>query len=137
MAELSGGDADGEALLAFLRAHPEALRTGDLPLDLAASKLAHSLEAFRAGERERALDLAISSYLDGFEPVEPALSVVDAALRKNIEADYIRYREALREGRPLTEVSALQPLGRRRARAGRAATRRQAASARWRSSPAR
>jgi high-affinity iron transporter len=108
VAELAGGDADGEALLAFLRTHPEALRTGDLPLDLAASKLAQSLEAFRAGERKRALDLAISSYLDGFEPVEPALSVVDAALRKDIEADYIRYREALRAGLPLTEVSALQ-----------------------------
>ena len=107
VAELSGGDADGEALLAFLRAHPEALRTGDLPLDLAASKLAHSLEAFRAGERERALDLAISSYLDGFEPVEPALNVVDSALRKSIEAEYIRYRDALREGRPLAEVSAI------------------------------
>jgi high-affinity iron transporter len=107
VAELAGGDADGEALLAFLRTHPEALRTGDLPLDLAASKLAQSLEAFRAGERERALDLAISSYLDGFEPVEPALNVVDAPLRKSIEAEYIRYRDALREGRPFAEVSAI------------------------------
>jgi high-affinity iron transporter len=107
VAELSGGDADGEALLAFLRAHPEALSTGDLPLDLAASRLAQSLEAFRAGERERALDLAISSYLDGFEPVEPALNVVDSALRRSIEAEYIRYRDALREGRPFTEVSAI------------------------------
>jgi len=107
VADLSGGDADGEALLAFLRAHPEALRTGNLPLDLATSRLAQSLEAFRAGERERALDLAISSYLDGFEPVEPALNVVDAALRNGIEAEYIRYRDALREGRALAEVSAI------------------------------
>jgi high-affinity iron transporter len=74
------------------------------PLDLA-SKRTH--RAFGGRDRARARS-AISSYLDGFEPVEPALSVVDAALRKDIEADYIRYREALREGRPLTEVSALQ-----------------------------
>jgi len=107
VAELSGGDADGEALLAFLRAHPEALRTGDLPLDVAASRLTQSLDAFRAGERERALELAISSYLDGFEPVEPALSVVDPALRKTIEAEYIRYRDALREGRAFSEVSTI------------------------------
>jgi len=107
IAELAAGDTDDEALLAYLRAHPEALRTGDLPLDVAKSRLTQSLVAFRAGERERALDLAISSYLDGFEHAEPALNVVDPALRNDVEAEYIRYRAALREGRAPAEVSAI------------------------------
>jgi len=107
IAELAEGDAANESLLAYLRAHPEVLRTGDLPLDVAKSRLAQSLAAFLAGERERALDLAISSYLDGFEHAEPALNVVDAALRNDVEAEYMRYRAALREGRPPAEVSAI------------------------------
>ena len=107
IAELAAGDTDDEALLAYLRAHPEVLRSGDLPLDVAKSRLAQSLAAFQSGERERALDFAISSYLDGFEHAEPALNVVDAALRNDVEAEYMRYRAALREGRSAAEVSAI------------------------------
>ncbi len=107
VAELSGGDADGEALLAFLRAHPEALRTGDLPLDWQrAGSRSRSRPSARASASGRSIS-PISSYLDGFEPVEPALNVVDSALRKAIEAEYIRYRDALREGRAFAEVSAI------------------------------
>ena len=108
MAELVGKDADGAALVAFLRTHPEALRSGDLPLDIARSRLALSLDAYRAGERTRALDLAISAYLDGFEHAEPALNVVDSELRNRVEAEFIQYRSALREGRSLGEVQAIQ-----------------------------
>jgi high-affinity iron transporter len=107
IAELGAGNPDTETLLAYLRAHPEALRSGDLPLDVAKSRLAQSLDAFQAGDRERALDLAISSYLDGFEAAEPALNVVDSALRNDVEAEYMRYRAALREGRAPAEVTAI------------------------------
>ncbi len=107
IAELAAGDAGDEALLAYLRAHPEVLRSGDLPLEVAKSRLTQSLAAFQRGEPERALDLAISSYLDGFEHAEPALNVVDAALRNDVEAEYMRYRAALREGRQPAEVSAI------------------------------
>jgi high-affinity iron transporter len=105
--ELAGSDADGAALVAFLRAHPEALRSGDLPLDIARSRLALSLAAYRGGEHTRALDLAISAYLDGFEHAEPALNVVDSALRNQVEGEFIQYRSALRERRSLAEVTAI------------------------------
>lgn len=107
LAELAGGDADDAALVAYLRAHPEALRSGDLPLDIAQARLTASLEAFRAGERERALDLAVSAYLDGFEHAEPALNVVDPELRNRAEAEFIQYRAALREGHAPAEVEAI------------------------------
>jgi high-affinity iron transporter len=106
--ELAGGDAGGAALVAYLRVHPEALHSRDLSLDVARSRLALSLDAFRAGERERALDLAVSAYLDGFEPSEAALNVIDPELRNRVEAEFIQYRGAVREGHALAEVEAIQ-----------------------------
>jgi high-affinity iron transporter len=107
-AELGAAGADAAARTAFLRTHPEALRSGELPLEIAKGRLAESLAAFDAGDRARALDLATSAYLDGFEPVEPALNAVDAALRTAIEAEFVRYRAALREGAPGAEVAAIE-----------------------------
>jgi high-affinity iron transporter len=107
LAELARRDDADAALVAYLRAHPEALHSGDLPLDIAQARLAASLEAFRAGERERALDLAVSAYLDGFEHAEPALNVVDPELRNRVEGEFIQYRAALRAGRAPAEVEAI------------------------------
>jgi high-affinity iron transporter len=93
-------DADELAVVAFLRAHPEALRHGELPLAVARRQLEASFEAYRAGERERAFDLALSAYLDGFEPIEPALEALDPSLRASLEAGFARYRAQVREAGP-------------------------------------
>ncbi|HEY8492881.1 MAG TPA: cytochrome c/FTR1 family iron permease [Myxococcota bacterium] len=106
-AELAAGDAEGGALVAHLLAHPDALRGRELPLAIALARLDESLAAWRAGRDRAAVDLAVSAYLDGFEHVEPALSAVDARLRTDIEAAFLRYREALRAGRPPAEIEAL------------------------------
>jgi high-affinity iron transporter len=100
-------DADEAALLAWLRAHPEALDRGDLSLAVARSRLEASWAAYEGGQNARALDLAVSAYLDGFEPTEPALNAVDPALRADVEAGFLRYRAALHGGRPLAEVEPL------------------------------
>jgi high-affinity iron transporter len=105
-AELSGGDDAAAALVAFLRANPAALEHGNLPLDVARARLAESLRASEAGDARRALDLATSSYLDGFEHVEPALNAVDPSLRTSIEEEFVRYRAALRAGAPPGEIAA-------------------------------
>jgi high-affinity iron transporter len=98
---------DGLALLAYLRTRPDVLvRTGGDALARSARLLGESLEAYRAGRAREAQDLAVASYLDGFEPVEPSLDALDRALRVRVESEMIRYRALLRDGAPLADVQA-------------------------------
>jgi high-affinity iron transporter len=107
VAEFVLADADAAPLLAYLRTHPAALRTGELPLEIARSRLADSFAAFERGDATSAIELATSSYLDGFEHVEPALNAVDGSLRAEIEGEYVRYRAALRAGGATAEITAI------------------------------
>jgi high-affinity iron transporter len=106
-APIAGDDAGDAALVAYLLAHPEALQGRELPIAIARERLTGSWEAYRRGERGRAVDLAVSAYLDGFEHVEPALGSLDSGLRRQIETEFLRYREALRAGRPADEIEPL------------------------------
>lgn len=106
-AELALADPDGAPIVAHLRANPGALRTGELPLEIARTRLADSFDAFERGDTARAVELATASYLDGFEHVEPALNAVDGSLRTEIEAEYVRYRAALRSGGAPAEITAI------------------------------
>jgi high-affinity iron transporter len=87
------------SLTAYLRSNPQAL-TGNAPSGtaIAKTKLAESLDAARAGDRAAAEKLALSSYLDGFEPVEPALATRDRALFETIEAGMLAYRAKVASG---------------------------------------
>jgi len=94
-----------DAVLAYLRAHPEAVtevRAGSLTL--AHEKLQASVAAYKAGDREAAKKLALSAYLDGFEPVEPALAARDAALMARIEAEMGNLRAAISRGESVAAV---------------------------------
>lgn len=84
------------AILAFLRTHPRALHTGTLPLEVARQRLAESREAWEQGLPDRALELAVSAYLDGFEAVEPALNATAPELRSELERRFFDHRELLR-----------------------------------------
>lgn len=99
-----GRDADGRALVAFLRTHPEALERGDLPLGIARTRLAESWSAYEKSEAGRALESAISAYLDGFENVEAALNAVAPELRIEVESNFILYRGMLRDELPIAHV---------------------------------
>lgn len=108
-AALAGGIGQdkADAVMAYLRRHPEAVMlqtTG--PLDLARLKLRESLAAYDAGDRSKATDLALAAYLDGFEPVEPALSARDNALMIRIETAMGQVRGAINKGAPTSEVRA-------------------------------
>ncbi len=92
-------------VVAYLRTRPQALAEGELPLDVARARLRASWQAYGEGDRRRALDLAISAYLDGFEHAEPALASVDRELRLRVEDDFLRYRGLLREGQPPEQVA--------------------------------
>ncbi len=42
--------------------------------------MAESVAGYAGGDRKKATDLALSPYLDGFEPLEPSLKTRDSAL---------------------------------------------------------
>jgi len=95
------GPDKADALMAYLRRHPEAVARQapqGSPLALVRSRLAQSLAAYREGDRRQAGQLALSAYLDGFEPVEPVLGSRDAALLERIEGAMGEYRGAIQRG---------------------------------------
>lgn len=101
------GTERAHALTAFLRRQPEALSARpDGSLTLARERLDASLKAYAAGDRRAASNLALSAYLDGFEPIEPVLAARDAALMARIERAMGKLRAAIGGKRPLAEVQA-------------------------------
>jgi high-affinity iron transporter len=86
------------AILAYLRRHPDALSDASVSFGLVRTRLLESRVAYEAGDSARAVDLAVSAYLDGFEPLEPALSALDDGLRTTIEGDFLHYRESIQQG---------------------------------------
>ncbi len=95
------------AVTAFLRANPSAVVAADakgVALDVARSKLRESLAAYSAGRHKEAEELALSAYLDGFEPVEPMLAARDGTLMRAIEGAMGEVRSAIGRGAPAAEV---------------------------------
>ena len=82
-------------VMAFLRAHPDAAGTQASSLSLARERLQQSLAAYRAGDQGSAKSLALSAYLDGFEPIEAALSARDATLLARVEKEMAGLRSAI------------------------------------------
>jgi high-affinity iron transporter len=102
---MAGGD--GAAVLAYLRGDPGALAAGrESPLDLSARLLGESLAAYRQGDAARAHQLAITSYLEGFELVEAPLGAVDGRLKSRVEAEMLRYRTLIQSRAPRDAVEA-------------------------------
>lgn len=99
------GEQRATAVIAYLRSNPSALQqSADGSLALTRSRLAESVAAYRAGNAAEAKRLALSAYLDGFEPVEPLLSARDAALMREIEAAMGEFRSRLGQGKPISRV---------------------------------
>ncbi len=76
-------------------------------MSIAREKLRQSLAAYEAGDHERAEQLALGAYLDGFEAVEPILSARDAALMTRVERAMAQLRAAIGRDRPVAEVRVL------------------------------
>ena len=86
-------------LIAYLRTHPSAVEAGKpTGLDLSRARLQESLQALRSGDRANATRLALSSYLDGFEPIEPIVGARDSSLLVAVETGMLAYRSALSKG---------------------------------------
>jgi high-affinity iron transporter len=98
---------DGAAVLAYLRGDPGALAAGrESPLDLSERLLGESLVAYRQGDAPRAHQLAITSYLEGFELVEAPLGAADSRLKSRVEAEMLRYRTLIQSRAPRDAVEA-------------------------------
>jgi high-affinity iron transporter len=100
------GEAKATAVIAYLRGNPGVLAkaSGADTLAVARERLAQSLAAYQAGDRDQAKALALSAYLDGFEPVEPMLAARDHALMARVEGAMAQVRNAIGKGRPVPEV---------------------------------
>jgi high-affinity iron transporter len=103
LAQRTGGDR-AAALIAYLRTNPEALSAQGASLAVARQRLQESLAAYEAGDRDRAKELALSAYLDGFEPVEGALSARSGTLLTRVEEAMGQLRSMIADGRPAPEV---------------------------------
>jgi high-affinity iron transporter len=92
------GQDKADALMAYLRRHPDVVAQQTGSLSLVRGRLAESLASYRTGDRQRASELALSAYLDGFEPIEPTLSTRDRPLMERIEGAMGEYRAAIQSG---------------------------------------
>jgi high-affinity iron transporter len=98
---------DGAAVLAYLRSEPAAITTGrEAPLAFSARVLQESLDAYRRGDVAQAHQLAVTSYLEGFELVEASLDGVDRGLRTQVEGAMLRYRTLIQSRAPKETVEA-------------------------------
>jgi high-affinity iron transporter len=87
------------AVTAYLRNNPDVVEKNK-PVGLALSRLrlAESLAAARAGDRNLATRLSLSAYLDGFEPLEPIVATRDGALMIAVETAMLTFRSAIAKG---------------------------------------
>jgi high-affinity iron transporter len=96
------------AVIAFLRANPDALNAGaggsNASLKLARDRLGESLAAYARGDRAEANRLALSAYLDGFEPVEAVLQTRDGGLMLRVEQAMAGFRQAIVRGESEAQV---------------------------------
>jgi high-affinity iron transporter len=99
--EVKIGREKAQAVMAYLRTNPGAVIAAEpATLQLARDRLRESLQAYAAGDRKRAEDLALSAYLDGFEPVEAVLSTRDGDLMKQVEQAMSGFRVAIARSQP-------------------------------------
>ena len=104
-AEEAGADK-ARAALAYLRSRPDVIEEDNAgTLILARTRLAESLEAYRAGNAAQATSLALSAYLDGFEPVEPLVRARDSELMVRVETAMGEYRSRIGAGAPVEQVA--------------------------------
>ena len=89
-----GADKAGP-VIAYLRAHPDAVGAKASSLSIARERLRQSLATYRAGNQAEAKSLALSAYLDGFEPAEAALSTRNATLLARVEKEMAGLRSAI------------------------------------------
>jgi high-affinity iron transporter len=99
------GEDVADKITAYLRRNPGAVvQTSTSSLALARTRLSEAVRAYEAGNRSTAGDLALSAYLDGFEPLEKVLAVHDGALMRRIEVAMGDLRTSIQRGTTTEDV---------------------------------
>ena len=105
VAQLAGNGIEAKiAHVDYYRQNPPGASLEDL-LVLAQQKLHQSTEAYQRGEVGQALKLTLDAYLEGVEPVEPALHQKDRSLAAQLESEFSLYRMELRSGASVDKVA--------------------------------
>jgi len=101
------GQQQADEIMGYLRRHPDVLapKVSVSSLSVVREKLKASLTAYRAGDKPGASTLALSAYLDGFEPIEPLLGTRDGALLEHIEGSMGEYRAAIEHGASVDDLT--------------------------------
>ena len=104
------GEDRALAVMAYLRANPDAVGQANDAGSLAFVRdtLDRSLSAYRAGNREEARELALSAYLDGFEPLEALLATRDGGLMREVEQALGQFRAGIESGANPSELQQLR-----------------------------
>lgn len=99
------GNKRADDIMAYLRRSPEAL-TADRGASLAFARmrLKATVEAYSGGDTKASSDLALSTYLDGVEPFEPAIATRDRDLLGRIEAAMGEFRARIRRGESVARI---------------------------------
>lgn len=94
----------------YYRENPPGSSLGELLLR-AEQKLEKGKNAYNSGNLERALQFTLDAYLEGVEPVEPALKQRDGGLATQLETQFWLYRTNLRSnGSPVEIASSYESL---------------------------
>lgn len=96
-----------KAVLSYLRSNPQVLvAVRQSSLQFSIDQLSQALASYRSGDQLLAQQLAISAYLEGFEPQERGLDNLDSTLRLGIEKEMMAVRQLMREKAPVETVAA-------------------------------
>ena len=100
-AEMSQQDESTAAVLAFLRHQPQSLESARThAIEYAQKGLQASLAAYRNGDPDSAMQLALDAYLEGYELTEGSLRTLDSQLAMGIEHDMQVLRGQIRDRVP-------------------------------------
>lgn len=100
-------DRDAVKGLAYLRRGLLEESSSSDPLLTARLRLKEAADLYEKGEKEKAYQKAVESYLDGFELAEPQLFARDASFVRGLEAELGRFRMAIRAGDSSAEIQKL------------------------------
>lgn len=101
------GEERALAVTAYLRDNPEAVQAErpETSLSFVSETLRQSLTAYENGDVAAANALALSAYLDGFEPFEAVLATRDPGLMRDIEQALSRFRSGIGAEADAAELS--------------------------------
>lgn len=99
------GPDNAYALTAYLRTHTSEVTGSTSTIAISHQRLDDSLNAYNQGDFHKSEELALSAYLDGFEPVEPMLAARDGTLLTRIEKEMGSLRSSIHQHEDVKIVS--------------------------------